>query len=791
MATPLPIEALRDRFEAEADRGPVVLSAPTGSGKSTQVPRWLSRRGRVLVVEPRRVACRALASRVAHLEQATLGKGVGYLVRDERRADRSSRVVFATPGVVLRMIPSGDINAFDAVVLDEAHERSLDVDLLLALLLTRRQSGDSGLIVMSATLAGDRIAEHLGGVHLAGEGRQHLVTTEHVAGDALLPDVRGLERRVARALDLDAGQGGDVLVFLPGRGEIESVRASLSGRSDLDVAVLHGSQPLSEQARVLRPATGDRARRRVVLATNVAETSLTIPGIGAVIDSGLVRRTRYHNGRGYLTLAPIALDSAAQRAGRAGRLGPGRAYRLWSPQAVLEPITPPEIHRRSLVPLVLGGLTCGRADRRSASDVMRDLPWLDPPKGHAVEAAIDELVQLGGLDADQRLTERGERLFRMPLEPHLARLLVEAEARGLLEQAVALAASLSTRRQLFARAPEDPEDGLRTGGCDAIGGIRAVWAGRPRLHGLDPHALDEARAAARRYRATMGMGSAPSTPSVHVDRKALALTLIAAWPRSVHVARVRKRHVAWSHGGTELELGREVALDERSCKALIVLESRAFTASGRKKRLLATRVMPVPLRWLVEAGLGEERLAGTVTRKGRLLARVERVYAGKVIDSREEPPTGALARIAVRDRLLEGGLIRGVAEAARERLEALGLAARLDGSERPPGLSDWLLARLEEVGLEDARDVALLSAEDLLPAALPPDVAARLDSSFPRRLSTGDGTYRITYDVARKVATLHQIGGHRKDPPPRMFLPALPGWRLMLERKNRVTTLRG
>ena len=790
MTALLPIHGLRDAFEVAADAGPVVISAPTGSGKSTQVPRWLLSRGRVLVVEPRRVACRALAARVAELEGVRLGAEVGYLVRDERRASPSTRLVFATPGVALRMIPGGDIDDFATVVLDEAHERSLDVDLLLALLLTRRPRAASarcaGLVVMSATLAGDRIAEHLGGRHLAGEGRQHPVTVEHVAASAVLPDARGVESRVLEALRRDADQPGDVLVFLPGRGEIERVRTALA-RHPVETLVLHGSQRLSEQARVLKPRAGPGGARRVVLATNVAETSLTIPGVGAVIDSGLVRRTRYHDGRGYLTLAPVALDSADQRTGRAGRLGPGRCYRLWSPAAVLEPVTPPEIHRESLVPLVLGALACGV----DAAHGLAGLPWLDRPKEHAVDRATGELRSLGGLDDALRLTDRGRRLFRLPLDPHLARLLVEAEGRDLLEQAVALAASLSTRRALFARAPEDPDDDLRPGGCDAVGGIRAVFAGRPAIHGLDGQALDEARAAARRYRQVMGMPPTPPEQPGPIDRKGLALLLMAAWPRCVHVARVRKKHVAWSHGGTELELGRETAVDERVARALIVLESRAFTLRGRKRQLVATRVMPVPLQWLVEAGLGQERLAGTRFVHGQLLAKVERVYAGRVIASWEEPPVGALARRAVRDAILEGRLLRGAVDQARDRHEALGLAARLDGRSPPIPLDAWLLARLEAVGLETADDVELLQLDDVLPEALSPERLARLDREFPRRLDLGDAIYTITYDVAARAATLHQTGGQRTSPPPAMFLPTLPGWTLKLERRNRVTTLRG
>ncbi len=245
----LPIDALRAVYLAT--EGAAVITSPTGSGKSTQVPRWTN--GRVLVVEPRRLACRALAARVAELEGTSLGGSVGYSVRDEHRATADTRVLFVTPGVALRMVDAW--TRFDRVVLDEFHERSLDTDLLLALLMTRAAK----LTVMSATLEGDRVAAHVGGRHLRAEARTYPVTIRHMGdGAAQLPSPDGLEDRVRRALDACRSDPGDVLVFLPGKGEIVECARALRARSDVEVIALHGELTLDEQRAAFRRRRGAR-----------------------------------------------------------------------------------------------------------------------------------------------------------------------------------------------------------------------------------------------------------------------------------------------------------------------------------------------------------------------------------------------------------------------------------------------------------------------------------------------------------------------------------------------------
>ena len=635
----LPIENIRKEFLAALRAGPVVVSAPTGSGKSTQIPRWCGEQGKVLVIEPRRVACRGLADHVARLEKSALGEAVGYAVRDDVRSSAKTRILFATPGVVLRWLAGGMPADYRTVIIDEFHERSLDVDLLLALL---HASGAGNLVVMSATMEGLRVARHLGGRFVEGQGRTYPVTVRHLPGRAFLPDIRGVEERVVAAVDAARDDEGDMLVFLPGKGEIRAASERLRSRRDLEVLTIHGGLSLKEQARIFQSG----GARRVILATNVAETSITVPGVGVVIDSGLVRRTRYHGGRGFLTLMPIAMDSAQQRAGRAGRLAPGVCYRLWKQDAILNETTPPEVHRESLVTLVLGAAAC--------RSTIEELPFLDPPRDFAVEAAMAALGSLRALDTGGRISSRGDRFFRLPLDPPLGALLVQAEAMNCLPDAIDLVSALAVGRPLFASGsrPAEEKDDLRAGGCDATAAIRAVRQGEAKRHGLNAFALQEARAV--RKRLLRIWKAARVKDDAIPDRRELALAALRADPSTGYVARRRKRRVAWSNGGTEVELARESAVSQEKHDLLVVFETRATGLTARKTSIIITCAMPAPPQWFLAAGLGEDEVRGATVDRGAALAKVARVLAGHVLKTREEEPTGPLARSTVLLLFLEG-----------------------------------------------------------------------------------------------------------------------------------------
>jgi ATP-dependent helicase HrpB len=768
----LPVRALRVDFLAALATGPVVLSSPTGSGKSTEVPRWCQ--GTVLVVEPRRIACRSLASRVAELAGTRLGEGVGYIVRDEHVARADSAIVFVTPGMALRN--RSLLAAARTVILDEFHERSLETDLLLALLL---QTSQAALVIMSATVDGERVARHVAGTHLTAPGRSFPVAIHYQPGRGSLPDGAELPTRVAQALASAASDPGDVLVFLPGKAEIESCAHALRGA--FSVVPLHGGLSLDEQRRAFEPT----ARRKVILATNVAETSLTIPGIGVVIDAGLVRQTRYQAGRGFLALGPIAEDSAAQRAGRAGRTAPGVCYRLWSASAQLAASTLPEIHRESLVPLVLTAAAWGER--------IEELRLLDAPKPYALEAARADLSAWGALAGD-RLSESGRGLFALPIDPQHARLLVAARAEGCLDDMIDLVSVLSVGRPLFAAQSELDE--LRRAGCDASATIAALRADQP--DGVSSFVLREARAARRRLRKAEGLPDSALTTRP-ADRDALVRAAIAADPRLVHVARPRGRALYFSNGGTELELARESALQNlRDIEAIVVLDSRALGA-GREARVLVTCAMAVPLSVLARAGLGQDRLAAVSLDKKRVLARIERVFANRVIAEREETPEGELARAAISELLVRGSLFRAAVELSRERLLRARLAAwllarghaagvALEGSQL--SLAHWLRSRVDSLGVSSGDDLALLSADDFLAPELPYESASAVAADYPLTVSLGDATYRADYELEQNQVTLRLLKGSRNEPPPLSYLPKFPGLRICVESRRGVTVLR-
>jgi HrpA-like RNA helicase len=302
----LPINQIKTDFLAHIGNNnsyqPIIVSANTGTGKSTQLPQWCTQSGKVLVIEPRRIACTSLAERVANEMQTPLGEKVGYAIRFEIQANDNSEIVFVTPGVALRWLNEGLLNDFNTIMLDEFHERRWDTDLLLALLLEHNKTSNQPyqLVITSATLNAEQLINYCEGAHLHAEGKVFPVD-EHYLTPAMrdMPHKDNLTERMAFAAEKAYQLGSqDVLAFLPGKGEIQLCASYLRTRlnDQFDIITLHGASPISEQKRALQQ--GDK--RRFILATNVAETSLTIPGVDVVIDSGLERRTHIRNGQSVL-----------------------------------------------------------------------------------------------------------------------------------------------------------------------------------------------------------------------------------------------------------------------------------------------------------------------------------------------------------------------------------------------------------------------------------------------------------------------------------------------------------
>lgn len=781
LTTALPISALRSQFAPALGKGPVVISSPTGSGKSTEVPRWCE--GPVLVVEPRRVACRSLASRVAELEGTPVGQDVGYIVRDEHTAHEATRIVFATPGMVLRN--RALLAAARTVILDEFHERSIDLDLLLALLLSKRSAA---LVILSATIEGDRVAKHVAGTHLQAQGRAFDVDLRHPPGQPVLPEAAQLPARVAQALGLAANDPGDVLVFLPGKAEIEACASVLRG--NYAVLPLHGGLSLQEQHRTFEPSK----TRKVILATNVAETSLTIPGIGVVIDAGLVRQSRYQAGRGFLTLMPIAADSAAQRAGRAGRTAAGVCYRLWSASAQLSPNTVPEIHRESLVPLVLTAAAWGTR--------VEDLPLLDEPKPYALEAARAELQAWGALEGPSALTPRGRDLFELPIDPAHARLLSEAKREECVEDMVDLVAVLSVGRPLFTDTSVEVgiDADLKRSGCDVTASIQALRATKPEDHGAAPWVVREARLTRDRLRRQLGLAhTAPLPIDRPVAREALVRAALAADPRLAHVARTRGRQVFFSNGGTEIELARESAVQHvKDVQALLALDTRAF-GSGRDARVLVTCATAVPLSVLARAGLGADRTLAVKLERHRVFTTTLRHYAGALLSEREQEPRGEALHAALVELLERGSLFRNEINLTRERLMRLEIAAWLAQRGHPagvpsagpvPDVATWLRARVAELGLQSNDDLPLLSGSDFLAPELPFEARAAVESDYPLSVNIAGVTYRAEYDLPRNQVTLHPPKGARTQPPAPGYLPKFPGLRVLVDGPRGIQVIR-
>jgi ATP-dependent RNA helicase HrpB len=454
MVEPLPIDAaLPGLTAALRAANAAVLVAPPGAGKTTRVPLVLAQEpwakdGRILVLEPRRLTARAAAARMASTLGEDVGATVGYRVRFGSKVSRATRIEVVTEGIFTRLVlDDPSLAGVAAVLFDEFHERSLDTDLGLALALDvqRGLREDLKLLVMSATLDGARVGKLLGGGEGAAKliesaGRAFPVETRYVGRDTNIPIERQVVDAVARGLRADTGS---LLVFLPGAGEIRRTETLLRERLDdpaVDVVALYGALEAEVQDRAIAPALA--GRRKVVLATSIAETSLTIEGVRVVIDSGLARVPRYEPDVGLTRLETVRVSraSADQRRGRAGRTEPGICYRLWDePQtASLEPATKPEILAADLSSLVLDLAHWGVADPASLS-------FLDPPPVPALAEAKALLNELGAIDGVGRITEEGKRLRALPLPPRLARMVVDAAPLGEAELAAEVAVLVTER----------------------------------------------------------------------------------------------------------------------------------------------------------------------------------------------------------------------------------------------------------------------------------------------------------------------------------------------------------
>ena len=453
MTPDLPIyEVLPQLREALARDGAAVLIAPPGAGKTTAVApdllgeEWCS--GLIILTSPRRVAARAAAERMAQMLGEKPGETVGYMTRLDSRTSAKTRILVVTEAILVnRLVEDPELGGVSAVLFDEAHERHLDSDLGLALALETREvlREDLRVLVMSATIDGERFAGLLGdnAPVIESEGRSYPLTIKWLGSD---PTAR-IEDHVTQGVmtawrdGADSGVGGDILAFLPGVGEIERVRERLEAKlPDTPILPLHGQvEPAAQRAAIRRDSEG---RRRIVLATAIAETSLTLDGVSMVVDSGLARMAEFDRAAGttHLVTKRASRAAAAQRAGRAARQGPGVAYRLWEEGGHLgrPEFAPPEIETADLTSLVLKLAKWG-------TGVPADLKWIDPPSAASVGAAQKALTAMGALDGDGRITPLGEAIAAMPMAPDHAACVLNGARAGCAEETARLVMLLQER----------------------------------------------------------------------------------------------------------------------------------------------------------------------------------------------------------------------------------------------------------------------------------------------------------------------------------------------------------
>ncbi|GAA4687179.1 ATP-dependent helicase HrpB [Pseudonocardia yuanmonensis] len=708
--------------------GTAVLVAPPGTGKTTLVPLALADAvdGRVVVAEPRRVATRAAARRMAALLGEEVGGRVGYSVRGDSRTSAGTRIEVVTSGLLLRRLARDpELPAVGAVVLDECHERHLDADLLLTLLLDAREGlrPDLPVLAASATVAAGRLAALLGGASPAPvvevEARTHPVAVRH------LPPQRGerIEACVARAIRVALDRtDGAVLAFLPGVPEIRRTGSALAGQLDglgVPVLPLHGRLRPAEQDAALR---GDG--RRVVLATSIAESSLTVPGVRAVVDSGLARVPRVDHRRGLAGLVTIPESAAVadQRAGRAGREAPGEAYRCWAEGQVLAPFPEPEIRTADLTRLALDLAVWGTPDGSG-------LRWWDAPPEGPLAAGREVLRALGAVDADGAVTPRGERMAGLGLHPRLARALLDGAAAVGSRTAAEIVALLDD--DTLAAGPDLAAElgRLRGGAHPATGRWRAEVTRLARL-------VPEARGTRD------DDGRAPA-----------ALVAGLAHPERLARRRSGEAPVFLMAGGTAVEVP-DPALGAQEWLAVAVADRAPGAAHGR-----------VRLAAAADRALAEEVAAALVGdaeevawADGDVRARRVRRLGAIVLEERPlRDPDPALVREALVAGLrAEGtGLLRWSAadRALRARLAFL---HRTLGGEWPPvdeedlvaGAADpagWLAAPLASA--RRRADLAAVDAGAALRGLVGWPLAGRIDGLAPERITVPSGS-RVAVDYS-------------------------------------------
>jgi ATP-dependent helicase HrpB len=754
----LPVEdILNDLDKALSETGTAVLKAPPGSGKTTRVPlalldrSWLKGQT-ILMLEPRRLAATNAARYMASLRKESVGDKIGYAIRYERKIGPQTRLEVITEGLLVRRLQNDpELQGVGLVIFDEFHERNMQADLALALCREVQHGlrNDLRILVMSATLDAEPLAKMMGNCPtITAEGRSYPVAVDYL-GD--------MERhRVAEATTLGVRHAlketrGDILAFLPGAGEIRRCHEQLRDLStQIDVRPLYGGLPFADQEAAIIPGR----KRRVVLATNIAETSLTIEGIESVVDSGWERRPRFDAARGMTRLETLRISraSAEQRAGRAGRLGPGRCFRLWTEgtHGALLPYAPPEIRQADLTPLALELAQWG-------THKVSELSWLDlPPAGHMV-AARQLLTNLGALDKHFRQTALGRKMCRYPTHPRLARLLVtavEMNCQGLGSDLVALL----SERDLLSRSRHAANS---TGASDLIERLEVL------RHDQSPRTAAVQRAAT--YWRKLTRAGRENT----YDPEKIGLLLASAYPDRVALRRKAEKNRYLLRNGQGAILAPESVV--RDSEWLVAVETVSRKNGEDEIRLASSlnrdtieELFGDQLEWLREAGWDDQA--------NRVIVREVRRLGKILLQERPAKPTTEDTLPALFDLIRRQGLeiLPWTRDTRQLQARAAFLHRHLTGESWKgwsdealiEALEDWLAAFLVEVNSRNGLKRINLAAA--MKARIGWNKLKELDRMAPEKLEVPSGSrIRVDYmaeDLPVLAVKLQEMFGLAETP---------------------------
>ncbi len=718
----------------QGERGQrLILQAPTGSGKSTQVPQILLDggilgQGRCVILQPRRLAARMLAKRVAEERDVQLGQEVGYHIRLDNVSSKQTRILFVTEGILLRqMLADPELRGISTLIFDEFHERHLygDISLARALDLQETRRPDLNIIVMSATLESAQIASYLApATTLTSEGRTYPVEIEYLRHDPKDdPPWELAAEAVSEHLDKTEG---DILVFMPGAYEIQRTIREISNRVRGGYAVLplHGELPAAEQDK----AVGRTSQRKIIVSTNVAETSLTIDGVTMVVDAGLARVARYDPNRGINTLyiEKISRASADQRAGRAGRTAPGVCLRLWTErdQTLRAPSELPEIKRLDMAETVLSLKAAGFSD-------LAAFRWMDPPEEKSLARAEQLLRDLGAVDSQNgEITPVGRRMLSFPVHPRYARMFLAAQELGCV-RAAALIAALTQSRNLLMRTDrkieEERAEIFGAGISDFLILIRAFSYAQQhdfRIEALRPLAIhaDAARQVRKLFEQFLDIARDEKLDieDRHAGDEAIARSVLAAFADQVARRRSGGTLICDVVHGRRGQLARtSVAQDSN---LIVAAEINEIEGRGGEAQVILSLATQIEESWLREMFPHdfEERVAHFFdSSQNRVVVRREKMFRDLVIESQDrdaEPSPAATACLAA--VVMEGKLkLNQWDDAVEQWIERVNFLARVWPEQNLPKVGETEREYIVHLACEDATNYREIKDRPILPLA--------------------------------------------------------------------------